>query len=1091
MPEQPNPKRRPHPFKQKQVISLSGASNENKSQENPKLNHSKEIGYAELFCVSNYSFLRGASHPDELIEAAKNHGYQAIALTDVDSLAGIVRAHVAAKDHKIHFIIGSEINTRDAGRVVLLATSRAAYGRLSRLITLGRRRGGKGTCHLNQADVASFSKGLFALYVTPENILGPRVQKNALTALLPQLTSWKSIFKDHLWLAASLHDGPDDYSRLARYTWLEDKSGVPLVAVGAVDAHNDARRPLRDTLHAIRHGCQVRDLGHKVPSEGCHAMLSLDKLRFLYRTRPDLLLRSVDIARRCHFSLDELQYEYPDEATGRNLKSLTYAGAKDRWPTGVPGKVAQLIEYELTLIKEMNYEGFFLTVYDLVHFARSRGILCQGRGSAANSAVCYSLGITAVDPDRFDLLFERFISKDRNEPPDIDVDFEHERREEVIQYVYERYGRTRAALAATVITYRGRSAVRDVGKALGLSLDQTERLAKNLHYWDGSELAAERIIEAGLDPQDPLLRQVMTLVREIQGFPRHLSQHTGGMVITQGRLDELCPIENAAMDNRTVIQWDKDDIDALNILKVDCLALGMLTAVHKAFDLIEKLRGKRYDLATIPAEIPAVYEMATRADTLGVFQIESRAQMAMLPRFKPKCFYDLVIEVAIVRPGPIQGGMVHPYLKRRAGLEQVTYPSKDLREVLDKTLGVPIFQEQVMKLAVVAAGFTPGEADMLRRAMGAWRRPGIIHEFEEKLLSGMKERGYKEEFAESVFNQIKGFGEYGFPESHAASFALLTYISLWLKRFEPAAFACSLLNSQPMGFYGPAQLLACAKKHGVPLRPIDVLFSDFDSTLETNDVPPLAITPAACDLHPSLYGKGGPALRLGLRLVKGLPQKTTGRLIQARNKAPFLSVEDCLRRADLNGRDAALLAEAGAFRSLSRHRREAWWRAGQDFKSMPLFPTTLLEEETPTLPAPEQKDIVFADYSRTGLSLEAHPMKLLRPTLNKMGIIGSLGVTAARHKEPVTVAGISICRQRPATASGVMFVTLEDEDGQMNAILRVKEQERFRVDLLSGSLLMMKGQVEKSEGVVHILVGYVKNISHLLQGLQTKSRDFH
>ncbi len=1087
MPEQPNPKRRSHPFKKNQAISWE----EKDLKDNTHQDHSSLPAYAELYCVSNFSFLRGASHPDELIEGGAQHGYQSIAITDADSLAGVVRAHTAAKDQGIHLIVGAEINTEDAGRLVLLASDRSAYGRLSRLITLGRRRGGKGKSKIYQQDVAMFSKGLLALYILSPDLLGPRIKEATLEAELPDLKQWQNIFKEDLWLSATLQDGPDDISRMARYLWFEKRSRIPLVATGAIDAHCEERRILRDTVHAIRHNCQVKDLGHQVPGLGCAALRPIEDIARSYWQRPDLLATSVAIAKRCRFSLDELKYEYPDEATGRNLKELTYTGAQDRWPNGLPQKIEKLLAYELKLIEEMNYEGFFLTVYDLVRFARSRGILCQGRGSAANSAVCYALGITAVDPDRFDLLFERFISKDRNEPPDIDVDFEHERREEVIQYVFQKYGRSRAALAATVITYRGRSAVRDVGKALGLSLDQTERLAKNLHYWDGAELEDERIREAGLDPQDPLLCMVMKIVQEIQGFPRHLSQHVGGMVITQGRLDELCPIENAAMDQRTVIQWDKDDLDALGMLKVDCLALGMLTAVRKAFNLIHTVRGKLFELATIPPEVPAVYEMATRADTVGVFQIESRAQMAMLPRFKPKCFYDLVIEVAIVRPGPIQGGMVHPYLKRRGGLEQVTYPSEDLREVLDKTLGVPIFQEQVMKLAVVAAGFTPGEADMLRRAMGAWRRPGIIGEFQEKLLSGMKERGYAEEFAQSVFNQIKGFGEYGFPESHAASFALLTYISLWLKRFEPAAFACSLLNSQPMGFYGPSQLLSCARRHGVPIRPIDVMNSTYDSTLEVDD--PKALFPCSEDpqLSPSSYGTGGPALRLGFRLIKGLSKLATDKVIRARKEKPFTSVEDCLRRSGLNGRDASHLAEAGAFRSLSKHRREAWWRSGQDFKEMPLFPTEALKEDLPPLAPPNETERVFADYARTGLSLEAHPLKLIRRQLDQLHVSHAGIVAQAARREPVTIAGISICRQRPATASGVMFVTLEDEFGYINAILRVKEQERFRVPLLSASLLLMKGQVERSEGVVHVLVTYVENLSSLLQGLPTKSRDFH
>ncbi|MCB9831477.1 MAG: error-prone DNA polymerase [Planctomycetes bacterium] len=1083
MPEHTNPKRRPHPSK-RQGLEPTDDTDAARAE--------RQAGPVELWCRSNYSFLEGASHPDELVARAIELGYQAIAITDRCSLAGVVRAHVAARGQAIKLVVGAEIETEDAGPAVLLAPDRAAYARLSRLISLGRRRARKGEAHLGQYDLARGAEGLVALLPVAAEALDATAGQERLEAEAARLERWARLFGDRAFLAVTLHDGPDDEARLRRYEYLEERCALPLVAAGEVDAHIEERRPLRDALAAIRLGCRVDDLGRRLDARGCRPLRDLAGLARAHRRRPDLLERARALAATMHFSLDELRYEYPDDVRGRDLRALVEEESARRWPEGVPARVRELIEHELALISELAYEGYFLTVYDLVRFARSRAILCQGRGSAANSAVCYALGITAVDPDRFDLLFERFVSRDRNEPPDIDVDFEHERREEVIQYVYERYGRDHAALAATVITYRGRSAVRDLGKALGLALDQVERLARNLHYWDRAELSDDRLRELGLDPADPRLRLVMRLTAEIQGFPRHLSQHVGGMVITRGRLDELCPIENAAMDGRTVIQWDKDDLDALGILKVDCLALGMLTATRKCFQLIEELRGRRWELATIPAEVPAVYEMAGRADTIGVFQIESRAQMAMLPRFKPKRFYDLVIEVAIVRPGPIQGGMVHPYLRRRAGLEEVSYPSAALRDVLDKTLGVPIFQEQVMKLAVVAAGFSPGEADLLRRAMGAWRRPGLLHSFRDKLIDGMLERGYQLDFAEAVYRQIQGFGEYGFPESHAASFALLTYVSLWLKRFEPAAFTCALLNSLPMGFYGPAQLVADARRHGVPVRPVDVQRSVFDCRLETDGLPALRETAADPDLPPERYGEGGPALRLGFRQLKGLRRERMDRLVSAREEASFDSIEDCCRRVGLDRREAAILAEAGAFASFGDHRRGDWWRAGRRLDQAPLFPTEALVEERPRLEAPGLASIVHSDYRHAGLSLAAHPMELLRGEALRRGAIDSRAVAAARHKEPVTVIGISICRQRPATASGVMFVTLEDEFGQVNVILRVREQERFRVALLSGSLLLVKGQIERGDGdVVHLMAGFIANLSPLLRGLPTRSRDFH
>ncbi|MEX0717389.1 MAG: error-prone DNA polymerase, partial [Planctomycetaceae bacterium] len=820
--------------------------------------------YAELRAKTNYSFLRGASHPDELVERAAALGYEALAIVDRNSLAGVVRAYAAARETKLKLLIGAEVTPLDAPPVVLLATDRAAYSRLASLLTLGKRRAEKGDCLLFFDDLAAHAEGLIACVPLwgRHSCLSELADKN----VCPTLHDYRNAFGDRCYALAELHLGPDDRRRLARMRQVALEARVPLAAANDVHYHARDRQFLHDVLVAIREGRPVSELGTDRFPNGERYLKTPAQMAALFADCPDALRRTVEIADRCTFSLDELRYDYPVElsppgiAPIEYLQRLTWEGAARRYPHGIPEKVRRTIEHELVLIEELHYEAYFLTVWDLVRFARERGILCQGRGSAANSAVCYCLEVTSVDPDRIDVLFERFVSRERNEAPDIDVDFEHERREEVIQYMYEKYGRDRAGMTAEVITYRPRSAVRDVGKALGLSLDRVDLLAKSLdHYGEGEGIAA-RFREAGVDPTSRLGKQMIVLVRQILGFPRHLSQHVGGMVITNSRLSELVPIENAAMANRTVIEWDKDDLDALGILKVDCLALGMLTAIRKCFELIEASGGRQppgdsrdrrdrqfagdadhqpadagrspLTLATVPAEDPATYEMIQRGDTLGVFQIESRAQMAMLPRLKPACFYDLVIEVAIVRPGPIQGDMVHPYLRRRAGQEPVEFPDERIREVLGKTLGVPIFQEQAMRLAVVAAGFTPGEADQLRRAMGAWRKRGVLDVFRQKLIDGMTGNGYPAEFAERVFQQISGFGEYGFPESHAASFALLVYVSAWLKRHHPAAFAAAILNSQPMGFYAPAQLVADARKHGVEVRPIDVNASEWDCTLE-------------------------------------------------------------------------------------------------------------------------------------------------------------------------------------------------------------------------------------------------------------------
>jgi len=826
--------------------------------------------YAELHCLSNFSFLRGASHPEELVGRAAALGYAALALTDECSLAGVVRAHLAARESALKLIVGSELRLADGTHLVLLATDRHGYGALSSLITTGRRRGRKGAYALSRADVeARAGHGLLALLAAGDpHWLGAH-------------------FPGRAWIAVELHCGPDDRARLDTLRKLSRESGLPLAAAGDVHMHLRSRRLLQDALTAIRLGMTLERCGRALFPNAERHLRARVRLAQLYP--PELLAETVAIAARCRFSLDELRYEYPQELVpegatpAEHLAQLTGEGLARRFPDGVPQRVRALVDYELQLITELRYEAFFLTVHDIVRFARERGILCQGRGSAANSAVCYALGITEVDPARLQTLFERFVSRERDEPPDIDVDFEHQRREEVIQYLYGKYGRERAALAATVICYRARSAVRDLGKALGLPPEQVDRAAKSLSWWDGGRVLPERLAEAGLDARNASLQRLAALVEELVGFPRHLSQHVGGFVISRGPLAELVPIENAAMPERTVIQWDKDDLEALGLLKVDVLALGMLSAIRRALDLL----GLR--MQDVPAEDPVVYAMIQKADTIGVFQIESRAQMSMLPRLRPVCFYDLVIEVAIVRPGPIQGGMVHPYLRRRRGEEPVDYPSEAVRGVLERTLGVPIFQEQVMQLAVVAAGFTPGEADRLRRSMAAWKRKGGLEPFREKLLQGMLERGYRREFADALYHQILGFGEYGFPESHSASFALLVYVSAWLKCHHPAVFCASLLNSQPMGFYAPAQLVQDARRHGVEVRPPDVCASVWDCTLEDG------------------------AVRLGLRMVGGLAQAAAGRIVLARVQGLFACVEDLARRAALDRRELRCLA-AGALK---------------------------------------------------------------------------------------------------------------------------------------------------------------------------------
>jgi len=1023
--------------------------------------------YAELHCVSNFTFLRGASHPEELVERAAGLGYRALALTDECSVAGIVRAHVAARDHDLRLIVGSEFCLADGLRFVLLATNRRGYGQLCALITRGRRAAEKGAYRLMRADIeGEVSHALsdcLAIWLPGRN---PE-QSDA---------RWLSAsFPGRSWMAFELERDGNSRSRLAALIELGRRVDLPLVATGDVHMHIRGRRALQDTLTAIRLKTSVSHAGYELQPNGERHLRDLGTLAELYPA--ELLRASIDIVERVDFSLDELRYEYPRELVpeGRTpasyLRQLVEIGKRGRWPGGTPAHVEALLEHELELIAELRYEPYFLTVHDIVRFARECGILCQGRGSAANSAVCYCIGITEVDPARMSMLVERFISKERNEPPDIDVDFEHERREEVIQYIYRKYGRRRAALTATVTSYRPRSAIRDVGKALGLDDLKVDRMARSIQWWDGREVSDERIVEAGLDPDSPLIRRLIVLVGQLIGFPRHLSQHVGGFVISEGPLSELVPVENAALEDRTVIQWDKDDLDDLGLLKVDVLGLGMLSAIRRSFELVESFSGRPMTIADVPSEDPAVYDMISAADTMGVFQIESRAQMSMLPRLRPRCYYDLVIEVAIIRPGPIQGDMVHPYLRRRNGEEAVSYPSEEVRQVLERTLGVPIFQEQVMQLAVVAAGFTPGEADQLRRAMAAWKRRGGIGPFEDKLIDGMRRRGYSAGFARQIFNQIQGFGEYGFPESHSASFALLVYVSAWLKCHEPAAFTCALLNSQPMGFYAPAQLVQMARRHGVEVRPVDINCSDWDSTLERR-------------------ADGAVALRLGLRQVNGLSEAGTQRLLSARRSRSFADVQDLSLRASLDRKDREALAAADALRSLVGNRHRARWDIAGIETPLPLLAGTRVEEGLPMLRQPTEGQDIAADYNHTGLTLRRHPLALLRQRFAARNILSAEQVNACPNEVTVETAGIVITRQRPGSAKGVFFVTLEDETGYINLVVWEAVAKRWRRELLNSRLMGVSGKVQREGDVLHVVARRLHDHSQLLGRLTARSRSF-
>ncbi|HCL74862.1 error-prone DNA polymerase [Stutzerimonas nitrititolerans] len=1024
--------------------------------------------YAELHCLSNFSFQRGASSAKELFERARAHGYRKLAITDECTLAGIVRAWQAAKESELPLIVGSEMRIHDGPKVVLLVENLDGYQRLCKLITQARRRAKKGEYLLLREDFTAPMTGLLALWIADETAERSREREEG---------GWlRERFAQRLWLAVGLHRGPNDAQRLERLQKLACELDIPAVAAGDVHMHARGRRALQDTITAVRHHVTVAEAGFRLFPNGERHLRPYEQLRELYP--PVLLGETLRIAERCTFDLEQLSYQYPHELVPAGqtptswLRVLTEKGARWRWPDGTPEKARELIETELKLIAELKYESYFLTVHDIVRFARDQSILCQGRGSAANSVVCFALGVTELDPVKNNMLFARFLSKERNEPPDIDVDFEHDRREEVLQYVFRRYGRGRAALTAVASTYHGAGAIRDVARALGLPADQINALADCCSRRGERLPTPERLRESGFDPDNALLRRVLILAGELLGFPRHLSQHPGGFVISEHPLDTLVPVENAAMADRTVIQWDKDDLDLVGLLKVDILALGMLSALRRCFELVSRYRQQApWTIATIPAEDEATYQMISRADTIGVFQIESRAQMAMLPRLKPRTFYDLVIEVAIVRPGPIQGDMVHPYLRRRNGEEPVEYPSEELKPVFRRTLGVPLFQEQVMELAVVAAEYTQGEADQLRRSMAAWKRHGGLEHHQKRLTDRMLERGYTPEFTARIFEQIKGFGSYGFPESHAASFALLTYASCWLKCHEPAAFACSLINSWPMGFYSPDQILQDARRHGIETRPVDVNHSDWDCTLEPN-------------------GGEQPAIRMGLRMIRGFRQETAESIERARCQQPFGDVADLCLRAGLDQRARAQLADAGALHCLAGDRHRARWAVAGVEGQLPLFAGQTTRELPVSLPRPTVGEDLHTDYDTLGTTLGPHPLKLLRALLRGKRCRSSRELRGIEHGRNVSVAGLVVGRQKPGTASGVIFLTLEDEFGMVNVVVWKDLGERQRRVLVDSQLLRIDGRLEMQHDVVHLIAGRLTDYTPLLAGLDVRSRDF-
>jgi len=1036
------------------------------------------VRYAELQCASHFSFLRGASSCEELFSQAGVSGIEALAVTDLNSLAGIVRAHEAAKVTGVRLIVGCRLDLSDAASVLVYPTDRAAYARLCRLLSLGKRRGGKAKCVLGWEDVALYAEGLVAVLV-PDR---------ADARCVAQLRRVAEIFGASAYLALSLRRRPRDQLRLHRLSNLAAHAGVKTVATGDVLFHHPSRRVLQDVVTCIREGCTIDDVGFKRERHGDRHLKPAAEMHRLFARYPEALARTLEIPDRCRFSLDELQYSYPSETTvpglspQQALARLTWAGAEQRYPEGVPDKVMRSLKHELTLIEQLGYAPYFLTVNSIVAFARSRDILCQGRGSAANSAVCYVLGITSIDPGRNDLLFERFVSQERKEPPDIDVDFEHERREIVMQWVFETYGRDHAALCSTVIRYRAKGALLDVGKALGLPQDLIKALSAQVWSWSVEGVEPKHAEELNLNLGDRRLRLALDLARELIGAPRHLSQHPGGFVLTNDRLDDLVPIEPAAMKDRQVIEWDKDDIDALKFMKVDVLALGMLTCMKRGFDLLVEHKGIELDLATIPAEDPRTYAMIRKADTLGTFQIESRAQMAMLPRIKPRTFYDLVIEVAIVRPGPIQGDMVHPYLRRREGKEPVDYPKPELEKVLGKTLGVPLFQEQAMRVAIECAGFTAGEADQLRRAMATFKFTGGVSHFKDKLVGGMVERGYAQEFAERTFSQLEGFGSYGFPESHAASFALIAYASSWLKCWHPDVFCAALLNAQPMGFYAPAQVVRDAREHGVEVRPVCVNASRWDCTLE-------------------LVDDGRFAVRLGMRMVRGLANADAAKLLAGRADRPFSSVDDAWRRSEAPVASLVRLAEADAFQqALGLARREALWaiKALRD-EPLPLFAAASAREEA-IVPEVDEEPValkpmtagreVVEDYGQVGLTLRQHPVAFLREELRRQGVVTCGDASHLRDGRSVKVAGLVLVRQKPGSAKGVMFITLEDETAVANLVIWPTLFEKQRGVVLRAGMMRVDGRVQREGQVVHIVAHRLHDLSGALASVGDREAAF-
>lgn len=1033
------------------------------------------MSYTELQITSNFSFLRGASHPEEMVEQAIAYGYTSIAVTDRNTLAGIVRAYAAAKSKNIRVIVGCRLDLMDGHSLLAYPTDKAAYEQLCTLLTKGNLRTEKGKCDLKKADVFEHAKGLKFVLLPPVSL---NEHFDYDMAFKKELCTYYEALGSNLYIAATRSYQGDDFKKLFRLAQLAKQYHIPLVATNDVHYHHPSRRELQDIVTCVREKCTIYNAGYKLHANAERYLKPMDEMERLFRQYPDAIMRTQEIAEACSFSLGSLQYVYPEEITtpGRTpqeeLSFLTWEAAKEQFGEDVPEKTMAAIQHELDFIAQMNYAAYFLTVHDIVRFARSQGILCQGRGSAANSTVCYCLGITSVNPSKFDLLFERFLSAARNEPPDIDVDFEHERREEVIQYIYKKYGRDRAAIVATVTQQHQKGAMRDVAKAMGLSLDAINKLSGSLWEFTEEWFESKRINEQGMNPEDPHLRKVLSLTQQFMGFPRQLGQHTGGFVITQDKLSNLCPILNARMENRTCIEWNKDDIDALGFLKIDVLALGMLTCIRKAFDLAKQHYAKEFTLANIPQDDPAVYEMVSHADTIGVFQIESRAQQSMLPRLRPKCFYDLVIEVAIVRPGPIQGDMVHPYLRRRNGEEPVEYPSKELEEILGRTLGVPLFQEQAMKIAIVAAGFTPTEADELRRSMATFKAKGLVTQFRDKLVNGMMKKGYTEEFAVRVFKQLEGFGSYGFPESHAASFALLVYVSCYLKCYYPDVFACALLNSMPMGFYQPAQIVIDARKHGVEVRPVDVNDSLWDNRLEEK-------TGKYC------------ALRLGFRQVKGLREEDMQLLVKARNEK-FTSINQLLD-AGISLSALERLADADAFRSLALDRRQALWEiAALKDNPMGVFEgqaSETLFEESVALPKMMLSEHVVQDYAATALSLKAHPVSFVREKLQQLHILSTKELDTIGNGAFVKVAGLVLVRQRPGTAGGVCFITIEDETGYSNLVVFQNLFETYRKEILHARLLMVEGKLQREGEVVHVIVHRCFDLTKMLRKLTATDKD--